>query len=374
MAAFGTKILFAFIEKRKMANQSTPFYQKVSLNLLSLSILGAALYFGKEIIVPILFSILIASLLLPVTRFLSHKKINRILSILIPLILTIILAGLVVYLLSKQIVNFLDDLPSLSERISNFTDSFQQWFRKSTGMTIRAQNKYIDDTVKDLKENAPNLVGKTFVSITGLLTYLVLLPIYTFLLLYYRSTIKTFLVSVFKNGSTEKVNAILIDATTITQKYLTGLLIETAIVFVLNMTGFLILGIKYAVFLALLAAFLNLIPYIGMIVANVICMLITLVSSDDIGTLLWVGGILGIVQVFDNNFGMPFIVGNNVRINALVTIVGVLIGGALCGISGMFLAIPGLAVLKVIFDKVPPLQPWGILLGDINHASKAPKQ
>jgi predicted PurR-regulated permease PerM len=163
-------------------------------------------------------------------------------------------------------------------------------------------------------------------------------------------------------------------ATTITQKYLTGLLIETAIVFVLNMTGFLILGIKYAVFLALLAAFLNLIPYIGMIVANVICMLITLVSSDDIGTMLWVGGILGIVQVFDNNFGMPFIVGNNVRINALVTIVGVLIGGALCGISGMFLAIPGLAVLKVIFDKVPPLQPWGILLGDINHASKAPKQ
>jgi len=53
-----------------------------------------------------------------------------------------------------------------------------------------------------------------------------------------------------------------------------------------------------------------------------------------------------------------------VRINALVTIIGVLVGGALCGVPGMFLAIPGLAVLKVIFDKVPDLQPWGLLLGD----------
>ena len=58
---------------------------------------------------------------------------------------------------------------------------------------------------------------------------------------------------------------------------------------------------------------------------------------------------------------MPMIVGNKVRINALVTIVGVLVGGALCGIPGMFLAIPGLAVLKVIFDNVSDLQPWGLL-------------
>jgi predicted PurR-regulated permease PerM len=77
-----------------------------------------------------------------------------------------------------------------------------------------------------------------------------------------------------------------------------------------------------------------------------------------------VGVILAVVQFLDNNFGMPLIVGNKVRINALVTIVGVLVGGALCGIPGMFLAIPGLAVLKVIFDKVPELQSWGTLLGD----------
>jgi len=105
---------------------------------------------------------------------------------------------------------------------------------------------------------------------------------------------------------------------------------------------------------------------VGIIVANIICMLITLVSSENTSDVLWVGAILAVVQFLDNNFGMPLIVGTKVRINALVTILGVFIGGALCGVPGMFLAIPALAFLKVIFDKVPDLNPWGMILGD-NH-------
>jgi predicted PurR-regulated permease PerM len=84
----------------------------------------------------------------------------------------------------------------------------------------------------------------------------------------------------------------------------------------------------------------------------------------DLGDVLWVGIILAAVQFIDNNFLMPMIVGSKVRINALVTIVGVLVGGALCGVPGMFLSIPGLAVLKVIFDRVNGLKPFGMLLGD----------
>jgi predicted PurR-regulated permease PerM len=127
------------------------------------------------------------------------------------------------------------------------------------------------------------------------------------------------------------------------------------------------------VFLALFASLLNLIPYVGILIANLICILITLITSDQISHAVWVGVILALVQLWDNNFGMPLIVGNKVRINALVTIIGVLVGGTLCGIPGMFLAIPGLAVLKVIFDKVPELQPWGTLLGDNNTNDIAAK-
>jgi predicted PurR-regulated permease PerM len=351
-----------------------PFYQKLCYMLISAALICVALYFGKDIILPVLFSILLASILLPFTNFLARKKFNQALSILLPLFLSIIISAGVMYFLSSQIMSFMDDVPALKERVNEISRSVQVWFRQTTDITIRKQNQYINETVNDFKENAPELVGSTFDSLAGILVYIVLIPLYTFLILYHKKNIKRFLISVFKNGSEERVNEVLTESTSVAQQYIRGLLIETALVFILNMIGFLILGIKYAVFLALFAALLNLIPYVGILVANVICMLITLASTDSVSSVIWVGIILAFVQFLDNNFGMPLIVGNKVKINALVTIIGVLIGGALCGISGMFLAIPGLAVLKVIFDKVPDLQPWGALLGDSTEEMKSNAQ
>ena len=342
----------------------TPFHQRLSFNLISLALIVTGLYIGKDLILPLLFSILLANLLLPITNYLQRRKFNKTFSIIIPLLFAIIVAGGLLYFLSSQIIKFMDDVPDLQKRFNEVSRSFQVWFREGTSITIRKQNQYLHDTVGDLKDKAPVLMKMTVTSLTGILSYVVLMPLYTFLILYYRSTIKSFLISVFKDAAEQNVKEVLTESTTIAQKYLTGLLIETSLVFALNMIGFLSVGIKYAVFLALLAALLNLIPYVGMLVANVLCMMITLVSSDVMSNVLWVGVILALVQFLDNNFGMPLIVGNKVRINALVTILGVLVGGALCGIPGMFLAIPGLAVLKVIFDKVPELKPWGLLLGD----------
>lgn len=345
----------------------SPFYQRVSLTLLSLTILAVALLYGREIILPLLFAILLSTLLLPLTNFLSRKGLHKIFSIVLPVLLTLAVIGGVIYFLSSQIMNFLDDMPALKERMVEVASSFQKWINQSTNITVTKQNEYIKDTVDGIKDNGSKIVGITVGSLTGILTYIVLLPIYTFLILYYRSIIKSFLIGVFQNGSETKVREVLSESSTIAQQYVTGLMIETTIVFTLNTIGFLILGIKYAIFLALLAALLNLVPYVGMLVANIFCMLVTLVSSDNLKDVLWVGIVLAVVQFIDNNFGMPLIVGNKVRINALVTIVGVLVGGALCGIPGMFLAIPALAVMKVIFDKVPNLQPWGVLLGDENQ-------
>lgn len=347
-----------------MNADAQPFYQKFSFNLISIALLCVALIYGTDLFMPFLCSVLLATLLLPFTKFLARKKFPKVLSVMIPLLLSIALGAGIIYLLSAQIINFMDDLPALKERFNEVGLSFQKWFRESTDMTIKKQNVYVKQAVDNLKEKAPQIAGVTVGSITGILTYLFLLPIYTFLLLYYRVIIKKFLVDVFKNGSEDKVREILTESTTISQQFITGLIIETAIVFALNTVGFLVLGIKYAVFLALLAALLNLIPYVGMLTANILCMIITLVTSDSTSDVLWVGAILAVVQILDNNIMMPLIVGNKVRINALVTIIGVLIGGMLCGIPGMFLAIPTIAVIKVICDKVDELKPWGALLGD----------
>jgi predicted PurR-regulated permease PerM len=149
-----------------------------------------------------------------------------------------------------------------------------------------------------------------------------------------------------------------------------GLLIEMGIVAALNATGFLMIGIDYAIFLAVLAAILNMIPYVGMLVAAVVCMLITLANTNQISDILWVAVVLTIVQFIDNNILMPYVVSSKVKINALVSIIGVLVGGALAGVSGMFLSIPGLAIMKAIFDRVDELKPWGMILGDDRTLAK----
>jgi predicted PurR-regulated permease PerM len=341
-----------------------PVYQKLAYILISVAIITTALYLGKDFILPLLFSVLLATLLVPITRFLVRKRFPKILSILFPLILTIVIGGGVLYFLTAQVVNFSEDLPALKERLNEVSTSFQKWVDQALNISVYKQNEYIGEGLENLKEKAPQIAGSTVGSITGILSYAFMLPLFTFLILYYRQVIKSFIVQLFKEQSEEKVEGILTDSMVISQKYVTGLLIETTLVFTLNTIGFLILGVKYAIFMALLAALLNLIPYVGMLTANIICMLITLMSSDSTSSVIWVGVVLAVVQVIDNNFGMPLIVGNQVRINALATIIGVLIGGALLGVPGMFLAIPVLAVIKVICDKVEGLEPWGILLGD----------
>lgn len=343
---------------------ATPFYQRLSFILITLTIICVALIFGRSIILPLLFGILLANVLLPVTKYLCNKNFYKPLTIIIPLLITMVVAGGIIFFISSQVINFLDDMPALKQRFEEVSIAGQKWIRENTHMTIQKQNQYLSKGVENLKEQLPELLGATFSSLKGIVTYLFLVPIYTFLILYYRKTIKTFLIQTFRNGSEEKVREVLSESTDVAHHYIIGLLIETTIVFSLNLVGFFIIGIKYKVLLALIAALLNLIPYLGILTANIFCMLVTMVTSDNTTDILWVGIALGIVQILDNNFGMPLIVGNKVRINAMVTIIGVIVGGTLCGIPGMFIAIPGIAVMKIVFDKVPELQPWGMLLGD----------
>jgi predicted PurR-regulated permease PerM len=343
---------------------SEPFYKRLSLNLLTLAILAATLYVAQGILVPFFFSVLLATLLLPVTNFLQRRRFPKVLSILITLLVSLLIIVGVVYFLSHQVGNFLQDFDSIRERILKLFTSFQLWIDKTFNINTSKQNQYLRDTAENIKESGAGMVGKTVGTVTEVVSYLVFLPVYTFLILYYKDLIKRFLVSVFGRGSSDKVGEILYESRIIGQYYVMGLLTDMVIVFALNAVGFLILGIQYAIFLALLSALLNLIPYIGMLIANVFSMLVTLVTSEQISDVVWVAAILAVVQFIDNNFLMPLVVGNKVRINALVTILGVVIGGTLCGVSGMFLAIPGIAVLKVIFDRVESLQPWGMILGD----------
>ena len=172
-----------------------------------------------------------------------------------------------------------------------------------------------------------------------------------------------FISKLFPKGHHAVVVEVLTETKGLIQSYLIGLLIEGVLVAILNSVALLILGIPYAILIGVIGALLNVIPYIGGVIAVALPMLLALTTKEPVSALYVLIAYL-IVQFIDNNLFVPKIVASKVKINALISIIVVLVGNALWGVPGMFLSIPLTAIIKVIFDRVGPLQPFGFLLGD----------
>jgi predicted PurR-regulated permease PerM len=128
-------------------------------------------------------------------------------------------------------------------------------------------------------------------------------------------------------------------------------------------TSFLIFGVKYAVLFALMMALFNLVPYVGIYTAMALSLFVTFAVAGGKAKILVIIITTVAVHMVDSNILLPLIVGSRIRINGMVTILAVIAGEMIWGIPGMFLSVPFIAVTKIIFDRIEPLQPWGILLG-----------
>jgi predicted PurR-regulated permease PerM len=160
------------------------------------------------------------------------------------------------------------------------------------------------------------------------------------------------------------VNEIVTQTKSVIQHYLIGLFIEAVLMAIMNTVALLILGIPYALILGVMGALLNVIPYIGGLVAVAMPMAVALVTKSTAWYLVYVMAAYYFIQLIDNNYIVPYIVASKVKINALFSIIVVLAGNALWGIPGMFLSIPLLAIVKMVCDHIEPLKPLGFLLGD----------
>ena len=194
--------------------------------------------------------------------------------------------------------------------------------------------------------------------------YFFLLPVYTFLLLFYKTLILNFFYEVFAERNSKEVGEVLSATKKSIQSYVVGLLLEALIVAILNTIALLLLGVKYAILLGVLGAILNVLPYIGGIIALALPLLIATVTKDGFHTQLLIIISYIIIQFIDNHYLIPYIISSKVKINALISVIMILLSGAVWGIPGMFLSIPFTGVLKIIFDRIPELKPWGKLLGD----------
>ncbi|MEO7209385.1 MAG: AI-2E family transporter [Chitinophagaceae bacterium] len=343
-----------------MTVKQYPFYFKATVILFGIILLVYVLFNLQDIMIPLAFAMIFAILLNPLFCWLQKHTIPKIPSIIITLLIAIIVFGGIMYFLSTQIAKFSDTLPLLKQKFSELTTQFGQWAQLHFGITIPKQVELANETLN----NSKALVGSTLSTAIGTISIILLLPVYIFLLLFYKTLILNFLFEVFAEENSKQVRDILNETKSAIQSYMVGLLLEAFIVAILNSSALLILGVKYAILLGVIGAFLNMIPYIGGVIAIALPVLIATVTTDGYHTQVGILIAYIIIQFIDNNILVPRIVSSKVQINALISIITVLLGAALWGVPGMFLSIPLVAILKIIFDRVPDLKPWGKLLGD----------
>ena len=351
-----------------------PFNNKLAAVLISIISIGYLVIAGKELLSPLLFSFLFSILLLPLATWLEKTcRLPRGAASMIALLSLLLSIALILYLVGAQISSLGSDWPLFKEQLAASADKLQDWINMKFHINQKSQLSYVKNATGKLLDSGSVVVGATIVSLSGMLLFLVFTFIYTFLLLVYRNLIMKFFIAVFLEENAAVVHDIVEQVQYIIRKYIVGLLLEMAIVATVVSIAFSIMGIKYAILLGIITGLFNLVPYIGIFTALALSALITFATAATATPVVLVIVTLVVVHLLDSNVLLPLIVGSKVKINALVTVIGVILGEMIWGIPGMFLSIPVIAVMKIIFDRVDSLKPWGLLLGDEENKKKAVK-
>ena len=281
----------------------------------------------------------------------------------------LLLTGLffIFYFLGSQISSLARDWPQFQQQISVTFKKLQDWVDAKAHIDVQQQMTYVNEGLSKLLSSSSVLIGAAVASLSSILLFMVFTMIYTFFLLFHRRLLLKFLIAVFKEENSVTVYDIVEQVQYIVRKYILGLMLEMLIVATVCCVAFLLLGLKYALLLGVIAGIFNLIPYIGIFTSLLLTTFITFATGAVATKILLVVGVYVAVHLVDSNVLLPMIVGSKVRINALVTVLGVIGGEMIWGISGMFLSIPVIAISKIIFDRIDSLKPWGLLLGEENE-------
>ena len=346
--------------------KKVPFVVRLACVLVSLIAIVFISIIGKSVLVPLVIGFLVSMLLLPLSNFQEKKlKFPRIVSSLVSPILFTLAVIAVIYFIGTQMAQFTEDLPEFQQQIEQLFHEAQVFVYDKFGVSEQEQIRYIEKNAEEVLKRGSGVLRTAVTSVTSMLasSMFVFLAIFFFLL--YRSHLVKFLIWCFPPKDQTKVKEVIVEIQSIIKQYIFGLLIQVIAVSSLMFIAYSIIGIKYALLFAVLCGVLNLIPYIGIFTATVLAAIVTLATGEPIQA-LWVIVAVVVVNSIDGNIITPKIIGSKVALNSFVVLFGIVIAESIWGIAGMFLAIPVLAILKIIFDNVEGLRPYGFVLGEDN--------
>lgn len=318
---------------------------------------------GKFILTPMAFAILLTIMLQPLCRFFERLVKYKVPAILLTLLSVIVGLGILITVFSVQLTVILNNLENITGKITQGLEKILNWLYSNLDL----QKSDLIENIPKLAENSLDFLQKGISSVTNFVFGLFFMLLLIFFMLWYQGNFKKFLLIQARKSQREKMNDILQKIQSTMQKYLYGLLLVIAILAVLNSVGLLIIGIDYAVFWGILAAFLAVIPYVGTTLGGTLPFLYAIATADNWWQPLAVVGMYVIIQNIEGNIITPKVVGNSVSINPLFALVAIIAGGFVWGISGIILAIPVMGVVKIILNHNSRTKPIAFLLSNKIH-------
>ncbi|OCH98284.1 hypothetical protein A8135_12050 [Legionella jamestowniensis] len=328
----------------------------------SLLLTGYLISVSSSLLNPLLAAIILALALKPMSSKFEQLKIPRLISALLSVLVCIfILLGIVAFF-SSQVSNINFELDSLGNSFDGILGKSQTWISEVMGISAAQQTSMLNESFNTLIKNSTAIINSTLSMTTSFITSFILFIISLFFFLYYRRKLVIFLFKITKSKHHSRLKNGLKKIQSVVSSYVLGLSFVIFIIAVLNTIGLWILGIEHALLFGVMAAVLTLIPYVGILIGSFFPALYTLIQTGSLWLTLGVILIFAIVQFIEGNFLTPNIVGRQVRVNPFAAILALVIGGLVLGIIGIMFALPVLALVKVICDEIPPLQPIGFLI------------
>ena len=338
---------------------------RVAAFLAIIALLLTLTIWAKAILVPLVFAVVFALTLRPITLFYERYIGAKWLAIVLTFVTAALPIAAAVVLFTYQTVSVLEDLPTI-------TEEFQESINRAVERTTDRLDITLNISGTDwIRERIGDALDEPFVYVRGLVAgaggligTLLLIFLYTFLLLLYRSPIYHFILGQFGTESRLQVELVMADTQRMSYTYLKGLGSVMLILGILNSVGLMLIGIDFAFFWGFLAAFLAIIPYVGTFLGGLLPFLYALSTTDTVWQPLAVVALFTTVQTIEGNIITPKVVGSSIRVNPLAAIIALFFGGFIWGVEGLILALPITAILRIFLVHSTAFRPFGLLLSD----------
>lgn len=341
-------------------------FQRINQYLLFVVLAVLVMYFGRTFLIPIVFAAMLAMLMAPVCRKLDSWKFPRALSSFVCVfILASVVVGMIV-LVGAQFAAFSKDIDKVKEKGNKMVAQVQKYVDERFNIDPKKQKEVVKDQAEQAKQTTSvgSVVTKFLSGLTSSIAAVILTLVFTFLLIFSKERYESFFLRLYKDDDTRKVKKVVSDITRVAQQYLTGRAMSITIIAVMYAIGLSIVGIKNAILLAGIAALLTVIPYVGTVLGGLFPVMMALVTEDSVQPAIMAVVVMFVIQTIDNYFIEPNVVGGEVNLSALTSILCIIAGGMIWGVAGMILFLPMTGILKIICDHVEALQPIGYVIAD----------